>query len=465
MSRNNIEQLTEAVSGEVAWPDDKGYDESRSLWNARFDRRPSVVIRCHNVRDVKAAVDVARDEQLQLSVKGGGHAYAANTVGEGSLLIDLSPMKDIAVNPNLKRVRVEPGVNWGELDQATQKYGLATTGSTVSTVGVAGYTLGGGTSHLVRKHGMAIDNLISVEIVTANGKILQANNEKNSDLFWALRGGGGNFGVVTAFEFQLHEVGPEVLAGQIVHRFEDTGDLLRFYRGFMAKAPEALQCYAFILRVPPIDVFPEEYHGQLALDFVVFHIDPAAKEELLPLLEFGDPFLSAVGPQPYTSVQQSFDAGLPAGQRYESRAHYLAGVTDEVIDTITTHASGLVGPFTVAYLEPLGGAVGRVDPTATAFAHRDASYSFHILAGWTDAGQDDEVLAWAKAFHEEMALHSTGGVYINLLGSGEQDRVRAAYGANYDRLVELKNKWDPENLFLSNHNIPPSPQVLVRHPQ
>jgi len=241
-----------------------------------------------------------------------------------------------------------------------------------------------------------------------------------------------------------------------MHHFEDAGELLRVYRDYMVNAPETVQIYPFILRVPPIDDFPEALHGKLALDFVVFHLDPDGEADLRPLTEAGDPFFSFVGPQPYTQVQQSFDAGLPAGQRYESRAHYLDYLSDAAIESITTHAPDLVGPFSVAYLEPLGGAAGRVEPTATAFPHRDAHYGFHILAGWSDPAQDEEVQAWADRFHEAMAFHATGGVYVNLLGQGEAQRVADAYGDNYQRLAELKAKWDPHNLFKVNHNIQPA---------
>jgi FAD/FMN-containing dehydrogenase len=457
MSDFSREDIAEGVSGEVAKQGDDGYEEGRRVWNGRFDRRPSAVVRCGDAADVRAAVNFARTRGLQIGVKGGGHSYAGHSAIEGGLLIDLSPMRGVDVDLEARTARVEPGVKWGEFNAVVQEHGLATPGGTVSTVGVAGFTLGGGTGYLVRKHGMAIDNLLSADVVTADGGLVHASADHNSDLFWALRGGGANFGVVTSFEFRLHEIGPEVLAGQIMHRNEDTPQLLRSYREFMASAPEEMQVYAFFLPVPPIEVFPEELHGQIALDFVVFHTDPGAPGEaaLRPLLDLGDPFMAAVGPQSYASVMESFDAGLPAGQRYDSRAHYLAGLTDEAIDTIVARISGMVGDFTVTYLEPLGGAAGRVDASATAFPHRDAAYSFHILSGWVGEAQDDEVASWVSAFHEAMALHATGGVYVNLLGAGEEDRVRAAYGINYDRLAELKRTWDPENFFRSNPNIEP----------
>jgi FAD/FMN-containing dehydrogenase len=458
MSEGHLEELANAVNGSVLVPGDENYDPARALWNARFDRRPDVVVQCEGADDVQASVNFARTRNLPLSVKGGGHAFAANTVGDGGLLIDLSPMKGIEIDPEAKIARIEAGLKWGEFDPLAQAHGLASPGGTVSGVGVAGYTLGGGAGYLARKHGMAIDNLLSVDVVTAGGDFLHASADENTDLFWALRGGGGNFGVATRFEFQLHEVGPEVVAGQVFHRLEDAPDLLRFYRDFMAAAPDDIQCYPFFLRVPPMELFPEAYHGQLALDFVVFHAGSGAEAEaaLRPLVERGRPFLSLVGPQPYVSVLQTFDAGLPSGQRYDSRSHDLPAITDATIDTLMEHLPGMSGDFSSAYLGGLGGAVGQVDPTATAFPHRDARFSFHIMAGWSEAEQDEEVMRWVQGFHDAMASHATGGVYVNVLGTNEEARVRAAYGSNYNRLVELKKKWDPDNLFRRNHNIPPT---------
>jgi len=458
MADVHLDDLTRTVRGAVLTPGDAGYDEARALWNARFDRRPDLIVRCANAEDVRTAVSFARDNGLRLSVKGGGHAFSANTVADGGLLIDLSPMKGVEVDPTSQTVRVEAGAKWGEVDPLVQAHGLASPGGTVSTVGVAGYTLGGGAGYLARRYGMAIDNLLSLDVVTADGELRHVSEARHPDLFWALRGGGGNFGVATRFEFRLHEVGPQVLAGQVFHRLEDAPRVLRVYRDFMAAAPEDVQCYPFFLRVPPINLFPEEHHGTLALDLVVFHARTGTEAEatLRPLVEAGDPFLAFVGPQPYLDVLKTFDAGLPSGQRYESRSHDLPAITDAVIDTVMEHVSGMVGDFTSAYLGGLGGAIARVDPAATAFPHRDAAFSFHIMAGWTAPEQDAEVTAWTRRFHEAMTPHATGGVYVNVLGHGETSRVHAAYGENWERLVELKRIWDPDNLFRTNHNIPPT---------
>lgn len=451
-----LEVLAKSVTGNVLVPGDDGFEEARSTWNVRFDRRPDVIVRCEGAGDVKAAVDFARDRDLLLSVKGGGHAYAANTVGDGGLLIDLSQMNVVHIDPEASIARVGPGATWGEFNENAEAFGLATPGGTVSTVGVAGLTLGGGSGYLSRRFGLTLDNLLSCEVVTADGRLLRASETENPDLFWGLRGGGGNFGIVTLFEFRLHKVGPEVLAGQIVHRFEDAGEVLRLYRDYMAEAPEELQCYAFVLRVPAIDAFPKTFHGELAIDLVVCYSGADGEAVIQPLLDFGDPILTAVGPQPYTVLTQAFDAGLPAGQRYDSRTHYMAGISDEAIETFIGGIGALPGAFSVVYFGWEGGAIGRVDPAATSFFHRDAAYLFHILPGWTDPSQDSEVMEWATRLHEAMAPHANGGAYVNLLGDGEKGRVRAAYGDNYGRLIEVKNRWDPKNLFRMNHNIEPT---------
>lgn len=457
MAKIDIGALERAVPGGVVQAGQEGYDEGRSVWNARFDSRPAAVARCRNGEDVAAVVRFVRDGDVPLAVKGGGHSNAGKSAAQGGVLLDCSLMKGVRVDTRGRTVLVEAGVRQREVDAAVQPHGLATAGGTCSSVGVAGLTLGGGSGYLSRKHGLVVDNLLAADVVTAEGRLVRASEDENADLFWAIRGGGGNFGVATAFEFRLHEVGPEVLAGQVMHRFDGAGDLLRHYRDYMAAAPESVQCYAAVLRVPPVDPFPRELHGHLALDFVVFNAETGAAGEaaLRPLVEHGQPFLKAVGPQPYVAVQQTFDAGLPSGQRYDSRSHFFAHLDNSLIEVITSHAEGMVGPFTLAYLEPRGGAESRVGPSAMAYPHRDAAYGFQIQAGWTEPGQDEEILEWMTAFHAALEPHATGGVYVNLLGPGEDDRVPAAYGANYARLVELKTKWDPDNLFRANCNIPP----------
>ncbi|GMQ98416.1 MAG: FAD-binding oxidoreductase [Acidimicrobiia bacterium] len=447
--------LTHVLSGRLLESDDPVFDVARSLWNTRFDRRPDLIVRCKSDGDVKASIDYAREHGLELSVKGGGHSYAANSVADSGLLVDLSPMKAIRVDAEARTVTVEGGVTCAEMDAATQLHGLATPTPTVSSVGVIGAALGGGAGYLSRKYGLMIDNVISAQVVTADGRQLRAASDENADLFWALRGGGGNFGVVTSLELRLHKVGPQVLSGQIVYPFDNAGDKLRFFRDFMAEAPDEFQCYPFCFRIPPIDVFPEEFHGQPALDFVLYHEDPDAADFVLPLRELGEPILEEARLGRYVDAQTGFDANLPKGQRYISKAHDLNGLSDGAIDTMVEFVPRMVGPLSAAYFDPLGGAIGRVDPSATPYGGRTTTYGFHIIAGWMDTDEDEPVLAWASEFHGAMRAHATGGVYVSLIADDEPDRIPAAYGANYPRLVALKRRWDPTNLFRSNYNIPP----------
>jgi FAD/FMN-containing dehydrogenase len=457
MNQSEVGKLREVVTGEVIMPGADGYDQARGLWNARFDRRPDLVVRCRTAHDVSAAVVFAQQQDLALSIKGGGHAFAANTVADGGLLVDLSSMKGVRIDPQARRAAVGAGLTWGEFTRQTQAYNLAAPGGTVSTVGVAGLTLGGGSGYLSRRHGLTIDSLLGAEVVTAAGQVVRADGQDHPDLFWALRGGGGNFGIVTAFDFRLHELGPEVLAGQIVYSFDQAREVLRHYRDFMYEAPDDVQCYAFILRVPPIPAFPRQYHGQLAVDLVVFHPDPEARGVLAPLLEHGEPIVSAVAPQPYSELLRAFDAGLPAGMRYESRAHDLLTLSDAAIDTCVEQVADLPGAFTMAYLGAGGGAIARRASSDTAYAARDAAYTFHIMAGWEAPAQDGQVLSWVQAFHQAMAPYARDTLYVNLLGTGEEARVQDAYGDNFRRLVELKTRWDPNNLLRMNHNIRPGP--------
>ena len=456
MSSDAIDQLSASVDGGLLRPGDDGYDDSREVWNARFLREPAAAVRCRDAGDVAAAVKAAAADGLGLSVKGGGHSYAGNTVAEGSLLIDLSPMTSIEVDAAARTATVGGGVTCGQLDAAAQAHGLATPLPTVSSVGVAGAAQGGGSGYLSPKYGLTLDNMVAAEVVTADGRQARASADENADLFWALRGAGANFGVITSMTLQLHPVGPEVLAGQIICPFDDAARLLSAFRDYYAEAPEEFSCFPFMFRVPPIDPFPAAHHGQPVIDFVFCHLDRDAAEAIEPLRSLGETVLDVVAPQPYTAVQQTFDPNLPAQQRYYSKAHYLAELSDDAIDTVTEWVPKMQGPLTAAYFEPSGGAVGRVAPDATAYGERAAAYGFHILGGWMEAGDDAEVMAWTSGFHDAMARHAMGSVYVNLLADDETTRVPDAYGANYERLCQLKASWDPDNLFRGNHNIPPA---------
>lgn len=458
ISAEHLARLEKEVSGDLLRNGDPGFDEARTVWNARFQRSPALIVRCRNAQDVSAAVRFAREQEIPLSVKGGGHDYAGNTVAEGSLLVDLSPMREVDADPEKRRATVGAGATWANMDQSTQAHGLATPGGTVSSVGVAGFTLGGGGGWLTRKYGLAADNLLGAEVVTATGEIVRAGDEENPDLFWAIRGGGGNFGIVTTFEYALHSVGPEVLGGQVLYPFERAGELLRWFRDTFPKTPDELMCFPFFIRIPPLDVFPESSHGQLALDFVVAYMgDPQEGERYLsPFREHGDPILDAVALQPYTALQQAFDAGMGKGNRWYSRSQHMDALPDEAIDTLLAQMDPFPGELTAVYFVPQGGAVGRVAPDAIAYPHRSSAYELHIFPGWMNEAQDAEIMAWADALHQAILPHGNGGVYVNLLGDGEEDRVKAAYGPNFQRLGQVKKTWDPENLFRRNHNIPPA---------
>ena len=443
-------------SGKTLEPDSAGFLAAHAIWNARLQKHPELIAQCRTAQDVVDAVNFASAADAPLSVKAGGHSYAGRSVHDGGILIDVSTMTSLSIDPDAETATIEPGVTGATLDAASQQHGLATPTPTVSSVGVVGAALGGGGGYLTRKYGLTLDNVISIEIVTADGELRQVSENQLPDLFWAARGGAGNFGIVTSMTLQLHRVGPQVLAGQVIYPFADAAQLLRSFRDFMDEAPDEFQCYPFTFRVPPIELFPTEYHGKPVLDLVMYHEDPGAGDFVQPLRHLGaEPILDLVGPSPYVEVQKSFDANLPKGQRYLSKAHDLAVLSDGAIDVMAEYVPSMVGAFTAAYFDPVGGAAGRVPATDTAYAGRDARYGFHIVAGWEDAAEDDAVIGWANDFHAAMAPHATGGVYVNLIGDDELDRVPAAYGSNYPRLVELKQRWDPTNLFSSNYNIEP----------
>ena len=453
-----VSGLTEQFRGTLLRPTDEGYDDARTVWNAMIDRRPSLIAQCAGVADVIAAVNFAREQDLLLAVKAGGHNVAGNGVCDDGLVIDLSPMKSIRVDAESRTVRTEPGVTLGELDHETQAYGLVAPAGIVSTTGVAGLTLGGGWGWLSRTYGLSIDNLRSVDLVTATGELVHASEDENPDLFWGVRGGGGNFGVVTSLEYDLHEVGPEVLAGMIIHPFEDATELLRFHRDFTAEAPDELCCYAAIMTAPPAPFLPEEVHGTTVVAYVPCYSGSieAGEEVVQPLREFGDPIADLVQPMPFTALQQMLDEELVPGFRNYWKTQLVDPLPDEAIDIVVDRAATLPSPMTQIVLEHLGGAISRVEPDATAYRNRKASFSFNVFPRWEDPAEDDAHVAWAREVHEAITPYSTDGVAVNFLSQEGQERVRTAYGDNYDRLVELKNEWDPENLFRMNQNIKPT---------
>ena len=457
LDQTKVEAFASDFRGRVVLPSDSDYDEVRAVWNGMIDRHPAMIVRCFGTADVITAVNFAREQELQVSVRGGGHNVAGSAVCDNGIVIDLSQMKSIRVNPTAKRVDVAAGATLSDLDHETQAFGLATVSGADSRTGIGGLTLGGGLGHLARSFGITADNLMSADVVTAAGKLVHASEDENSDLLWALRGGGGNFGIVTSFEFQLHEVGPDVLTAQIFHPFEDGKEVFKFYREFLANAPDNLGLAPIITRVPPVAPFPEESHGKKTIAFVGCYTGDIEEGRKLyaPFENFGKPILKAVLPMPYKVLQQSFDAGTPDGERYYYKSQYLSKLSDAAIDTILHYSDELPGEYTMIGFEAMGGAINKVDSKATAYPHRNAAFNLGIWSGWNNPADDTEIIAWTRKFHEAMQPFSTGGVYSNYMSDDEEDRIKEAYGVNFDRLKEVKMKYDPDNFFRKNQNIKP----------
>jgi FAD/FMN-containing dehydrogenase len=445
---SDLTQLRAALSGHLIEPGDSGYDQARRVWNGMIDRRPAAIAQCATGSDVVRCVEFARDCGITVAVRGGGHNIAGNAVCDGGLVIDLYLLKQISVDPARRTVRAGGGVVWGEFDAATQQHGLATTGGLISTTGIAGFTLGGGLGYLMRSYGLACDNLLSAELVTADGRQLTVSRAENSDLFWALRGGGGNFGVVTELEFQLHAVGPMLLAGNIFHMLSAAREMLGFYREFAAAAPDALTVYAGLGRGPdgtPRASMRAIFNGSVE----------AGMGAVQKLRGFGSLLADEIRPRPYLEIQRLIDANFPPGRLNYWKAHFLAELSDEVIDLTVEAFERAPSRYSFIVFEHMGGAVARVGETETAFSHRSAAYSFLILAGWEDPGESEANVAWARDLWEQVRPMAAAGVYVNYLGTEGEQRVREAYGPNLDRLAEIKSRYDPDNFFRMNQNIRP----------
>ena len=451
-----IDFLRTRLRGELLQPGDPDYETVRRVWNGLIDNRPALIARCRGTADVIDAVTFAREHDLLLSVRGGGHSVAGHAVCDGGLMIDLSLLKGIRVDPVQRKARAQAGVTWGDFDRETQAFGLATPGGFVSSTGIAGLTLGGGFGWLSRKHGLTCDNLLSADVVTADGRYLTASATENSDLFWALRGGGGNFGVVTSFEYQLHPIGPTVLAGSLFFPLAQAQEVLHFYRDFTAAAPDELSSGIGLRKAFPSPVLPREIHGKpvVIVDICYTGSIAAGREIIQPLQTFGSPIVDSIGPKPYAQFQTIYDAGVPHGHYRYWKSDYLTGLSDEVIDTVFAHASHISSPLTTVLIFQLSGAVARVAEGATAAAHRDAAYVLNIATSWDDLHNTDKHVQWTRDFWAALPQQAKRGVYVNFLSADEgEGRVRVAYGANYKRLVALKNSYDPTNLFHLNQNI------------
>lgn len=450
--------LRQTLRGELCLPGEMGYDEARTIWNAMIDRHPGAVVRCRGAADIVCAVQFAREHGVLVAVRGGGHNIAGNAVCEGGLLIDLSLMRAIRVDPAHRTARVEPGATLGEFDKEAQSFGLATPLGINSTTGVAGLTLGGGFGWLSRKFGLAADNLIAADVVTADGKLVQANAAENADLFWALRGGGGNFGVVSSFEFRLHPVGPRVYSGLIVHPFARAKELLAGYRQFASTAPDELTVWVVLRRAPPLPFIPAEVHGKEVVVFAICHTGAEAdgNRALEPLRALGKPVADVVGMQPFTAWQSAFDPLLTPGAYNYWKSHNFTELNDEVLDGIVGSAAALPTADCELFIGQLGGATNRVPVDAMAYPHRDARFVMNVHARWRDPADSQRSIGWARKLFTETAAHATGGVYVNFMPEDETDRVSGAYGTNYARVAALKAKYDPANLFRINQNVRPA---------
>lgn len=454
---SDVEEFGKSLRGPLIRPHDPDYDEARKVWNGMIDRRPGLIARCAGVSDVINCVNFARTHELLLAVRGGGHGVAGNAVCDGGLVIDLSLMKGMRVDPGQQTVDAQTGLTWGEFDHETQAFGLASTGGQISTTGISGLTLGGGIGWLVRKHGLSCDNVLSADVVLADGTFVTADATANSDLYWGLRGGGGNFGVVTSLKYHLHPVGPLVLGGLIAYPIAQARDVLQFYREFASDLPDETGTMVNAIAAPPLPFVPPEVQGQGVITVMVCHAGPLEQGEdvLRRLRAIGRPAFDIIQPLPYCAAQSLYDFSTPRGLQSYWKAEYLSGLPDEAIDAFVAHCVSRLSPLTQVHITAMGGAFGRIPSNQTAFANRQAPFVLNIISIWSDPAESAQQTAWTRSFWDAMHPFSQGGVYVNFLGDEGEERIRAAYGDNYDRLVDVKGRYDPENLFRLNQNIRP----------
>ncbi len=454
-----LEEIKTGLRGELIEPGDEGYDEARKVYNGMIDRHPRLIARCADVADVMAALNFARDNSLTLSIRGGSHSVPGFAVCDDGLVIDLSPMKSVHVDPVTSTVRAEGGCTWADVDHATHAFGLAVPCGVISSTGVAGLTLGGGTGHLTRKYGLSCDNLISADVVTADGRFLTASADENADLFWALRGGGGNFGVVTSFEFRAHPV-TTVLGGLVFYPIEKTREALRFYREFIREAPEELSAFFAFQKGPPAPFVPENLHNVTMCAIVACYAGPdlnKGEEVVKPLREFGPPALVHLGPVPLPALNGTFDPLLPPGLQHYWKADFFDALSDEAIEAHVEYGPKVPTVQSTVHIYPIDGAPQRIGRGDTAFSYRDASFSTVVAGIWPDPADNEKNIAWVRQYFEALHPHSSGGAYVNFMSEDEgEDRVKASYRDNYQRLVDVKNKYDPTNVFHVNQNIKPT---------
>lgn len=456
MASPTVEELRAQMRGQVITEADAGYHDARKVYNAMHDRKPAVVLRCANVGDVMAAVNYARDRGGDLSVRGGSHSAPGFGTNDGGVVIDLSPMRGIRVDPRGQTARAEGGCTWGDFNHATHAFGLATTGGIISTTGIAGLTLGGGIGYLTRGLGLSLDNLLSADVVTADGQFLVASEQENEDLFWALRGGGGNFGVVTSFEYRLHPI-KDVLVGIFVFPLDRARDLFKFYREFIQQAPEELGGFPAYLVAPPLPFLPETAHGNTYCAMVACWAGPLEEGEQVfqPIRSLGPTVGEMVSPMPYPAINTLFDALLPPGLQQYWKGSFATELTDAAIDAHVAHGPKIPTVNCAMHIYPLNGAVSRVSADATAFSYRDTKFATVIAGAWPDPADNQKNIKWVKDYYKALEPHSSAGGYINFMDADDQGRIKENYRGNYERLVSTKKKYDPGNLFHLNQNIRP----------
>jgi FAD/FMN-containing dehydrogenase len=459
LQEETIRKFKESLRGELILSEDPGYDDARSIWNAMIDRRPALIARCLGVADVVTCVNFARENGIILSIKGGGHNISGLAVCEGGLMLDMSRMRGVWVDPNTRIAHAQAGCLLGDVDRETQVHGLAAVLGFISNTGIAGLTLGGGFGYLTRRFGWTSDNVLSMEVITADGRVVRASEKEHADLFWGLRGGGGNFGVVTDFGYKLHAVGPEIIAGAIAWRAESAPEVLEMFRTLTAQAPAELSCVAALRIAPPAPWLPKEVHGKPIVALFVCHSGEVSEGEKLvaPIKAFGSPVGDIVQRRPYVSQQSLLDATQPKGRRYYWKSEYLPDLKPELLAMAIKHADAIASPHSAILFFPVNGALNRLANDHSAVGNRDVGYVPNIAASWEKAEDDKTNIDWARGAWRDVRSFSTGGTYVNFLTEEEGDeRIQAAYGNNYERLVEVKSKWDTGNLFCMNKNIPPT---------